>query len=420
MLISTLSYMDIEKFYDSEVGRKPYDGQTLKDFTVAVKQHINLKNEEIEFNGGYTHKEFLEILDQIEKDPILKDLRIMDYLNDNKQSKEDLEFTGFVGLALKDLEGNSIIASRGSEGANQQEMEGAISPYVSQDWIDNYRFAGRGSEQFPLMIDFVKRNRSDNGQPTFVTGHSKGAANALYAAGVLNNVTGAVYDGPGITQLLTPDQIRRLRASGIKNYVAEGDVVGALLFHEEEVVYVKTSSFVEKDGKQKYIHCYGSNSPEDKGFDLTLGPNNPKDCFHFHQLQAIVFDENDNVIKTQQGLWSYAASIATQKVYCKNLKVFDLAGHGIDQYEMIKNGQIVIDNFKNIWVSDDREKWERNSIKAFQELWKSYNTAKDYSYFKERLVNVMELDFSKSAMDALSEDSIFLTAIKSDLVGKRV
>lgn len=90
LLISSLSYMDIEKFYDSEVGRKAYDGQTLKDFTVAVKQHINLKNEKIEFNGGYTHEEFLDILEQITKDPTLRDLRIVDYLNDNKQNKEEL------------------------------------------------------------------------------------------------------------------------------------------------------------------------------------------------------------------------------------------------------------------------------------------------------------------------------------------
>lgn len=426
LLISSLAYMDIDKFYQKNKKLDNYRNKTLGEFVVQVNLSVNefenigrKEPVEIEFNGGYTHEEFLDILEQIAKDPTLRDLRIVDYMNDNKQNQEDIQFTGFVGLALKDSDGNSIIASRGSEGTNQQRMEGTISPYTSKDWIDNYRFAGRGSEQFPLMIDFVERNRSDNGQPTFVTGHSKGAANALYAAGVLDNITGAVYDGPGITQLLTPVQVRRLRDSRIKNYVAEGDVVGALLFHEEEVVYVKTSSFVEKNGKQEYIHCYKSNSPEDKGFDLTLDVNVFKDCAHFHQLQAIIFDENDNVIQTEQGVWSYAASMLTQKLYCANLATIDIVGYGIDHLEIIKDGQIVVDNLKNVWITEEREKWERKSMEAFQELCKSHSKLCHFDYFKERLINLTELDFSKSARDALSEDSIFLTFIKSDLLWER-
>lgn len=418
LLISSLAYIDIDVFYSKNNLGEPIR-KTLGGFSEDAKKYIIAENKKIEFNGGYTHEEFLDIVDEIAKDPTLKDLRIADYLNDNKQSKEDAEFTGFVGLALKDAEGNSIIVSRGSEGANQQEMEGAASPYMSQDWIDNYKFAGRGSEQFPLMIDFVERNRSDNRKPTFVTGHSKGAANALYAAGVLDNVTGAVYDGPGITQLLTPEQIRRLRTSGIKNYVAEGDVVGALLFHEEEVIYVKTSSYTEKNGKQEYIRCYRSNSPKDQGFDLTLDLNNFKDCFHFHQLQAIAFDENDTIIKSKQGFWSYAATLASQKFYCENLERFDPVGRLLDGYEVVKDGGILIDNLKNVWLSHDRKKWEGNTKKAFGELWKSCSHLGDYNYFKKRLADFMGFDEIDSNLEALSEDTIFLTCFKSMLVRKR-
>lgn len=365
LLLSALSYIDIEKFYEENLEKDGYKGTTLQEFAQIVKQNIIKTNEKIEYNGGYTHEEFLELLQEIAEDSTLKELKMIDYLNDNKQGKEDTEFTGFVGLALQDEKGISIIVSRGSEGENQQKMEDVASPYLSQDWIDNYRLASEGSEQFPIMKDFVERNFSDCGYPTFVTGHSKGAANALYAAAVLENVTGVVFDGPGITQLLSPEQIRRLRSSGIKNYVAEGDVVGALFFHAEDVVYVKTSPYVEKNGKIEYKYCYRSNSLEDEGFFLTLDTKNWEDIPHFHYLQAIDFDDQGNVIETMQGLWSYAATMASQKLYRENLLDFKRAEFLMDGYEVIKEGGILIDSFKNKWLIEDNDTWEKKIKNIF-------------------------------------------------------
>lgn len=109
----------------------------------------------------------------------------------------------------------------------------------------------------------------------------------------------------------------------------------------------------------------------------------------------------------------------TQKLYCANLATIDIVGYGIDHLEIIKDGQIVVDNLKNVWITEEREKWERKSMEAFQELLKSHNNLFHFDYFKERLINLTELDLSKSARDALSEDSIFLTLIKSDLLWER-
>ncbi len=424
LLISSLAYMDIDEFYDE--NHDTYYEKTLDQFVNQVKRYIgesknNIGQElkKIDYNGGYTHNQFLEILEEIASDAILKNLRIVDYINDNKQNKDDLQFTGFVGLALKDSNGNVVIASRGSEGRKQQEMEKAPSPFLSQDWIDNYRLVSKGSEQFPIMKDFVEKNMSDNGQLTFVTGHSKGAANALYSAAAIKNITGVVYDGPGIGQLLTLEQIDRLKSSRIKNYVAEGDVVGALLFHDEDVIFVKTSPYFEKNGKLVEKHYFNSNSPDETGMPLTLDKNNFKDIFHFHYLQAIDFDEMGNVIPAKQGLWSYAAALAAKKLFCTNLLLFDPVGHVVDEYTTIKEGKTVMDYLKQKWIFKENNILEKDIKKTFSELWKSSVHFVDYECFKSKLMYVLGLDMINYRGNAFLEDELFLTGLKAGLLKQR-
>ncbi len=156
--------------------------------------------------------------------PPLAGLVLADFAMDNGR-------TGFVAYALRMEEGAALCVFRGSE------RRGCGVP-SNVDWADNFLAPFQGSVQYGEAAAFVRRNA---GAYTLLTGHSKGAHNALYALTALEggNAEAQVFNGQGFApQQLTRDEKARLNERGT-NYVVSGDVVGVLLYHPERRVFVR-------------------------------------------------------------------------------------------------------------------------------------------------------------------------------------
>ncbi|WP_313527476.1 Mbeg1-like protein [Anaerotignum sp.] len=358
LLMSALAYIDVDQFW---FPKEQFRNKTLEELFLAATRYeaedgTNRRERRIPYNGGYTHQEFMGILEEIAKDSVLKGLIIVDYLNDNKdgnqhrdlledqQKREEYDYSGFVGIALKDENNNSVVLFRGSEGIKEQEVEGVSSPYLTKDWLENYRFACGGSEQLSLAVEFTKRNTLDCRELTFLTGHSKGGAIGAYVAGVLPAMTGKVFDAPGISQFFTMGQLQRLKESGLKNYVAKGDVVGALFFHAESVVFVETNEMEVIDGEVQRKYYYDDNYIDEEGErkPLTLDTMDFRDIGNFHRLQAIDFNELGEVMEGEQGCFSLAAERLSQQLYMDNMKAGNLLGELLNQYVQLEHGTRVL------------------------------------------------------------------------------
>ena len=107
-LLAVIAYLDIDIFYQNS----SYKQKRLKYLFDVMKYYLE-KGNEIDYNGGFTQWEFLEAAKEIAKDEILNKLMFTDYKNDNKQNEYDIDFTGFVAIALKDDFGNCDITIRG-------------------------------------------------------------------------------------------------------------------------------------------------------------------------------------------------------------------------------------------------------------------------------------------------------------------
>lgn len=178
----------------------------------------------------------------------------------------DLTQPGFAAYAFASPEEGKVIAMRPTE--SHTSLSGLI------DWSDNFMAPLVGSSQYPSVERFV--DRYPEGQ-LMLTGHSKGAHNAMYGLAVAKNGAAACvcFDGQGFARCqLTPAQRERLR-SGAVNYVTRGDLVGALLYHPEQRVFVAQS------------------------------------CRPAHALACMVFGEDGYPVPARRPLWSYLVQALT-------------------------------------------------------------------------------------------------------------
>lgn len=162
------------------------------------------------------------LLKRLILDPAL-DLPILRYENKNRS-------TGFVAYAFQ-VEGGTICAFRGSESS--------VCGHISlTDWEDNFLAPFVGSVQYPDIEEFIGRYQRGR---LILTGHSKGAHNALWALARTSNPNAICicFDGQGFSRgTLTREEKRQL-SSRATNNVSVGDIVGALLMHPERRVFVK-------------------------------------------------------------------------------------------------------------------------------------------------------------------------------------
>ena len=410
-LLAAMAYLDIDLFYEN----KNYKQKKLKSLLNAMKAYCK-KGNEIEYNGGFTQWEFLEIAEEIGKDEVLNQFMFTDYKNDNKQNEYDIYFTGFVAIALQDSMGNCIITIRGSEGASQAEAEGfesflgreGLGDFLTIDWTKgNVRFLSGKSVQFQPLLDFVEKNKSEATKQTFLTGHSQGAANAVYACAYFEGLQAKVFDGTGCAQLLSQKQRQILQKADVTNYVLNGDLIGSLLFHSENVVYVAPVSNTKI--------CYKSND-KTTAFPLVLDTEKLQNAFHFHHLQAIQFDAEQCVIPSTQGKW--AKEIGTiSKVIC----ILNLATNNRFGSQLYGNIDTLID-FKI--ARDYTKKIEDSSKETYKEwvtkdrLWKrAYENSKKRRLSQKQAItcSLLERDNEQRKL-FLKEQSQFLwKAIQNQL-----
>lgn len=173
---------------------------------------------------------------------------------------------GFAAYAFSSPEAGRVAAMRPTE--SHTSLSGIM------DWSDNFLAPLVGSNQYPAVEAFV--NRFPEGR-LVLTGHSKGAHNALYGLAVAKNAGAecVAFDGQGFARCqLTEAQKARLRERAV-NYVTRNDPVGALLYHPERRVFTAQT------------------------------------CDVAHALGCMAFDEAGYPVPARRPLWSYLVQALT-------------------------------------------------------------------------------------------------------------
>jgi len=314
LLLSQLSYLDIPK---EEAEKFKQNKNTLSEVATSLLDN----NFYLSPKGGLGSDEasessdpdesdgptgFKGVLEDIKLDSTLGALTFVDYQNHNEGS-------GFVAYGFVGSTGETYCAFRGSEGG---------FPFGSIDWLDNYNIGlNEKSIQFQEVVDFVKEIRKENEtKPCYVTGHSKGGANAMYACAVIDGCKGVTFDAPGIGQVLSSQEKIHLQESELKNYVAQGDLVGALMFHPENQIFVEQyeSFYGWEGGNQRY---------ELQGDGL---------C-DMHYTQALKFVGDSLVPATRNDL-SLAMERLSQQFLVYNSIAGSAAKDGLNSYWSFKEG----------------------------------------------------------------------------------
>ncbi|WP_234118694.1 Mbeg1-like protein [Clostridium hydrogenum] len=320
----------LSEFSYIQLFNKPSDAYDYEGFTLGniAKKY---ENTNLKYDGSLAPSDVKEIFKEIQSDPELSNLTFTNYENKNASGN----FDGFVAYSFKDPEGNAHFAFRGSE---SNTPEGQQDGFLGVDWTDNYTMGIEGkSRQFQDVKSFVAAN-SVGSAKIYVTGHSKGGANALYACSQFPNATGIAFDAPGIDEAISASERERLRESGITNYVASDDKVGALLFHSENRVFCKMNEtyYLELDDKIVKVNNYNQGA----------GQNVGTDTFIPHALQAFFWDKNNNLVKENRSSGSMLTEALTQSLYDWNIR----NGRPLDKYLdwIIKNKNNLGKNLEKI------------------------------------------------------------------------
>ena len=240
LLLSQFSYVKVTENPDK--AKAEYYGKTLEEIinkilstpTIAdIIAETGMSEEEarqsgtwldeliVPDNGCFSIGDYKKFLEEIKDDPELSMLTLKAYRNDDGEGKG-----GFAGYAFEDSKGDTIFAITGTEGL---AAEGILygNDLMSEDWINNvYWGIADSSKQYEPTVEFVEENLGSGNN--YITGHSQGGANVIYACGEIQGLTGMVFDAPGISQLLSPVQRKNVEESGLVNYVNINDIVGAL------------------------------------------------------------------------------------------------------------------------------------------------------------------------------------------------
>lgn len=288
----------------AQLFNTPKDAETFIGYTLGeLTEKFSIEN--IKADGGLGQSDLEEMFYQIQLDPMLSSLIFTNYENNNASENYD----GFVAYSFKDFDCNAYFAFRGSE---CDTPEGQHDGFLGVDWLDNYTLCVEGkSRQFEDIKSFVSVNSTGSGR-IYVTGHSKGGANALYACSQFENSTGMTFDAPGIDQAIYDQDKERLKSSGITNYVASDDKIGALLFHSENRIFCKMNETYSFQSQKGRIPVTNYNKGEGQDF-LT-------DTFIPHALQAFYWNSNNELVEAGRSKESMIAEALTQSIYDWNVK----------------------------------------------------------------------------------------------------
>ncbi len=262
-------------------------------------------NSNIVAEGGVGAFDIKKAFAEIKADNKLSRLIFTNYDNQNASGNYD----GFVAYSFKDYMNNAYFCFRGSE---CDTPEGQHDGFLGADWLDNYTMGIEGkSKQFKDVKRFVKQN-SYNSKNIFVTGHSKGGANGLFACSNFPNASGIVFNAPGIDEAIEEKERERLKKANVINYVAAEDKIGAVMFHSEKRVFCKMN--------ETYNVAFGNKIVKVTNYNKAEGMNEFFDMFISHALQSFYWDSNYNLVLHNRSKSSMIAEALTQSVFEWNVK----------------------------------------------------------------------------------------------------
>jgi hypothetical protein len=208
---------------------------------------------------------FKKTLEDIRSTASLKTLVLIGHVNDDRMPGNE-NGTGLVAYAFKKTETNEIcFLCRGSEGGvfsfvpdwvEKIKQHKWAEIFQAEDWRDNFNMIYQDSTNFEPLKQFTQSIMAAYGNADTaysVYGHSKGGGLAIYLAALFGGMDGAAVDGVGlpvVTYMENARFIGSLRQSGLRNIIAENDIVGRMLVHYEKQVSVKmTKNFVSEHGE---------------------------------------------------------------------------------------------------------------------------------------------------------------------------
>jgi|WetSurMetagenome_2_1015567.scaffolds.fasta_scaffold00033_70 hypothetical protein len=231
-----------------------------------------------------------------------------------KAYENDSGKTDFVACAFGDKINvqNTYMSFRGSMG-NQfgDSLAKEILGKASGSWIANYhRFLNGLPRHFDKVEAFVRAHKGE-GQ-TFVTGLSKGAADAAAACARIEGVTGWGINGPGIAQTLTYDEQARLVKSRYTMFMNEHDLVCLVPWHIEKTVTVKHKDY--------FGHGRSISGPR-------AG----------HNSQTLAYDERGGFIPTGKSKEAEKIEASLKEIYKENLVNGNKLGLTVYGLEFVKS-----------------------------------------------------------------------------------
>ena len=160
---ANLSYIDLPLSLDEDL--KKGVKITLKDLADSKIDYYLDREKSGEIS--YQEQDILNVLKKCQSGEY-KDYIIKKYENGNNKS-------GFVGYAIETKPGELIITSRGSEVPGESADKGW------EDWIDNVQISTKyETDQQKAAKDFLNEVGLEY-DSIYLTGHSKGGNNAIYA-----------------------------------------------------------------------------------------------------------------------------------------------------------------------------------------------------------------------------------------------
>jgi LysM repeat protein len=398
-ILSRMAYMNLDMSKGPCGG---FEGKSLKE--VATKLLADKEAAEAakvnpwDFGawGNLTNTEQYAMLEKI-RDGKYKNLSNLELKAYNNQENT----TGFVGYAFRDgnNHNNTVCAFRGTQG-NQVGDDGFVRTadgMTNKTWIDNGYMGTRGSSlEFEPTKNFMKANMVPGGE-TFVTGHSKGGGNAVYACATFDGVTGIAFDAPGLGQALDHQERARVNAAKFYNVVDEDCPVGALEFHPEERTYSKKHPFNVRNREGDEIAPATS---------ITAA----------HSLQANKYNEDGTAIRADRSGVSMVVEDATQDLYVANRLTEDPLGSLVDKVQTVKrlyNAQVAANE------GDDSAESKKNELN--NDIAKIKSEAKNLNLKEmQQLIEDCDKASGNEILHSAVKGAIKLRNAETDLVNSTV
>jgi hypothetical protein len=208
LLLSRLAHINAPQGFRGETA-----GATVRELCDEVERILRDEPEDIVRQLGCTRQELLDLTTGIGEHDILRDLVIKEYIE---------SASGLAGYVLEKDDAITITL-RGTDDIIDALDNALLLPFNL-------------SVQYPAMnILLAKYNYAAH---IWLTGHSKGGHNAIYAASIDPRCRAAGFNAPGFGIFLSDSQHDRLD-NGV-NYVINGDVTGFLLFHLERRIVIES------------------------------------------------------------------------------------------------------------------------------------------------------------------------------------